>query len=234
MPLLNAFIDSFVCVGFSSESGLTLDSESNHNEPIFKSYLQPSLLALVTADRAMYPQSRGSEFIDPSYPPIGRSNSYSSSGLKNDPVPSTPLSPSGSGTRTSKQHMIPDTLKSLPPFCFPDGVKATYQRENERIHHIVLTQEQGKRSYALVLTFQQPFILKTNKPDKDGTYQIDDVQLSTSATKTRSKKIPSAFPNYADPSTASKASPSTSNDTTEQQRHDEVHTSSSYMKESVL
>ncbi len=81
MPLLNAFVDSFVCVGFSSECGLTLDPESKNNESFLTSYLQSSILAIVTDDRAIYPLSGGSEFIDSSYPPISRLSSHSSQRL---------------------------------------------------------------------------------------------------------------------------------------------------------
>jgi hypothetical protein len=190
MPLLNAFVDSFVCVGFSSECGLTLDPESKNNESFLTSYLQSSILAIVTGDRATYPLSRRSEFIDSSYPPISRLSSHSSEGLSTISDPSTPISLLGSSIKTKKQHMTLAAYKDLPFFCFPDGVRATHHPEKEKVHHFVLTQD-GKRSYALALTFQQQFTLKTNQPDEDGIYQINDVKSSTPNTRTSSvSKIP--------------------------------------------
>ncbi|UJR33491.1 hypothetical protein I4U23_020936, partial [Adineta vaga] len=159
MPLLNAFIDSVACVGFTSERGVSLDSESKSNGSLFTSSLQPSVLAIVNNNHAMYPQSRSSEFIDPLYPPI-----------------------------------IPTIYHNLPLFCFPDGAHASWERENERIHHIVFTREDGKRTYALIFTFQQSFTLKADKPDDDGIYQINDVQRPTAYTRRISvSKIPIAI-----------------------------------------
>ena len=258
MPLLNAFVDSFVCVGFSSERGIALDPESKDNGSLFTSFLQPSLLAIVTADRAIYPQSRGNDFIDPSYPPMGRSNSRSITASSGNSGTSTPLSSGGFGLRTPKQHLIPAVFNNLPLFCFADGVQATYQRENERIHHIVFTQEDGKRSYAIVLTFHQSFTLKTNKPDDDGIYQIDDVKLSTlnarrtsvskipipidrqkivtptpstTPVKTHSKKIPSSF-HFSGTLSSSKARSTSSDDLSKP--HYATPTMSSYLKKSVV
>ncbi|CAF0784526.1 unnamed protein product [Rotaria sp. Silwood1] len=215
MPLLNSFVDSIACVGFTSERGLKLDPEFKDNGSFFTSNLQSSVLAIITADRAMYPQSRGSEFIDPSYPPIGypRSRSFSARSTSSDR--SSPVSSLATGIRTQKQHMVPARFNNLPLFCFPDGVRATHQRENEKIHQIVFTQEEGKRIYALALTFQQSFSLKTNKPDDDGIYQVDDVKLSTSNPRRPSvSKIPVAIDRQklASPSSSptSPSSPSTS------------------------
>ncbi|CAF1399018.1 unnamed protein product [Rotaria sordida] len=253
MPLLNSFVDSIVCVGFTSERGLKLDPESKDNGSLFKSSLQSSVLAIVTADRAIYPQARGSEFIDSCYPPIcyTRSHSFTASSISSGR--STPVSSLANGVRTQKQHIIPAVYNNLPLFCFSDGVRITYEREDESIHHIVFTQEEGKRIYALALTFQQSFCLKTDKPDDEGTYQIEDVKLSTSNTrqsslskipvpierqkqasspttvKTRSKQIPSSF-NYSNPnSTSQPRSSSNSNNSTKQPRY-VSHTISSYMK----
>lgn len=260
MALLNSFVDSIVCVGFSSERGLKLDSEAKDNESIFSSPLQPSLLSIVTATYAMYPLSRDVELIDPDYPPIDRTNSYSSTTSSTGSDRSTSASLIATGTRSPKQS-IPPAYNNLPLFCFPDGVRATYQKENERIHHIVFTQEEGKRIYALALTFQQSFTLKTDKPDEDGVYQIEDYrspastlrrssvskipiaidrQLSATSTqsstvKIRSKKMPSSFQYATDTSSNTRSrSSSTSNDTSKQHRHYETHTISSSQKEYVV
>ena len=217
MSLLNAFIDSVVGVGFSSESGLTLTPESGNNDSVLTSNLQPSILAVITADRAAYPPSRGDESLDSSYPPLNRLSSRNSlvlstsSGRSTPPSVITPL-------RVQKQHILLAGYKDLPHYCFPDGVRATSQREKEKIHHFILTQD-GKRSYALALTFQQSFTLESDKPDDEGVYQINDFQLtaqknerstvskipvpidrknfassSTSTNEKRSRKMPSAFP----------------------------------------
>lgn len=213
MPLLNSFVDSIVSVGFSSELGLKVDSDSKGNASIFNSFLQPSLLAIVTADRAMYPSSRGSEFIDPCYPPIGRTSSYSNSISSNSSDLQTSNNSSGATIRTQKQHLIPAALNNLPLFCFPEGVQATYQRENERIHHVVFTQEEGKRTYALILTYQQKFVLRNVQPDEEGIYQIDDVKASIVTQRRRSvSRIPVPINSLKVdvPPTSSSSSPPTS------------------------
>jgi hypothetical protein len=264
MPLLNAFVDSFICVGFSSECGLTIDPESKNNESIFTSDLQSSILAIVTGDRAIYPLSRGIEFIDSSYPPINRLSSRSSLGQSISSGRSTPSSALTSSIRTQKQHTIPAAYKDLPFFCFPDGVRATHQREKEKIHHFVLTQDE-KRTYALVLTFQQQFSLKTNKPNDDGVYQIIDVKSSTinagglhrskipvpidkqpkivlpsppptpAPVKMRGRRMPSAYRN-ADTNSANKTRSPSAHDTSKQQPlyHYENQTISSYKKKFVV
>jgi hypothetical protein len=262
MPLLNAFVDSIVCVGFSSERGLTIDPESKNNESIFTSDLQSSILAIVTGDRATYPLLRGNESLDSSYPPINRLSSRSSLGQSISSGRSTPSSILTSSIRTPKQHTIPVAYKDLPFFCFPDGVRATYQREKEKVHHFVLTQDE-KRTYALALTFQQQFILKTNEPDEDGVYQISDVKSSTLNTgrphrskipvstdkqpkivlpspppqpvKIRDRKIPSAYP-IADTNSANKTRSPSTHDTSKQQPlyHYEHQTISSYKKKFVV
>lgn len=194
MPLINAFVESVVCVGFSSERGLTLDPESKNNASVFSSFLQPSLLSIVTGDNALYPLSAGSESVDPSYPPISRAdlNSYVASGSGSGR--STPSLVTNASAKGQKPHAISSALSNLPMFCFPEGVKPTYRREPDKIHHIVLTQEEGKRSYALVLTYQQGFVLRTNKPDDDGVYQIDDCKLATVTVRRPSvSKIPIAI-----------------------------------------
>ncbi|CAF0752462.1 unnamed protein product [Adineta ricciae] len=191
MPLLNAFINSVACVGFTSERGVAIDSESKSNGSLFKSPLQASVLAIVNADRAMYPESRSSELIDPLYPPAGHTSTHSTSASSGR---STPISPLASNARPSRHQMISTIYQNLPFFCFPDGAHATWERENERIHHIVFTREDGKRTYALVFTFQQAFTLKTDKPDDDGIYQISDVQRSTpTARRPSMSKIPVAI-----------------------------------------
>ncbi|CAM4758151.1 unnamed protein product [Rotaria magnacalcarata] len=213
MSLLNSFIDSVACVGFSSERGLKLDTESKEDGTPFTSSLQPSLLAIVTACSAMYPQLRGNEFIDPCYPPVGltSSNSSRTSSLGSDR--SVPIFPSAAITRTPKQH-IPAAYNNIPIFCFPDGARATYERENERIHHIVFTQEEGKRIYALALTFQQSFNLKTNKPEDDGTYQIEDVNLATLTSRRPSEsRIPIAIERQKSVTSLSMSATSTSTST---------------------
>jgi hypothetical protein len=249
MSLLNAFVDSCICVGFSSERGITLDSESKNNgSSFFTSSLQSSVLAIVTADRAMYPQSRGSECIDPSYPPINQLSSQLSTTSSISSGRSTPVSTFNTSIRSQKQHIIPGQYINIPLFCFPDGVRATHQRENKKIHHLVFTQEEEKRSYGIALTFQQEFTLKTDKLDDDGTYQIDNVKISTINTRRLSiSKIPVAIEkqkivsqpsppstpiptakarsrkipssfHYADTNSTSKPRPSTSNDTSKQQQ----------------
>ena len=257
MPLLNAFVDSLVCVGFSSERGLTTDPESQPGGSIFSALLQSSVLAILTADRAIYPKARSSESIDASYPPMHRLDSHSTGSGSGR---SSPITAGSSGVRSPKQYIMPAVFSNLSLFCFPDGVKATYQRENERIHHIVLTQEEGKRSYALALTFQQAFILKSNKPDDDGVYRIDDVKLAVtnpkranesripvaidrykpstpstpaSSAKVRSRKIPSAF-QYTDPVPANRARSTSTGDASKSQRNYASQTISSQMKKYVV
>jgi len=253
MPLLNAFIDSFVCVGFSSEDGVKPDPESKNNESFFTSDLQASILAIVTGDCATYPTSQNSEFINSSYPPIGLLSPRSSRGPSVSSGCSTPISPLSSSIRIQKQHTIPAAYKNLPFFCFPDGIRATYQPEKEKIHHFVLTQD-GQRSYALALTFQQQFTLKTDKPDDDGVYQISDIKLGRSnaskipvainqqktasppspKAKTRSKIMPSSYPT-ADKSPARTRAPSAHNTSQQQSSlHYGIQTISSYNKKFFL
>jgi hypothetical protein len=179
MPLLNAFIDSIVCVGFNSERGLIIDRQSGENSFPLLSFLQPYVLACLTADQAIYPEGNEKYILDPFYPFI--SHTKSSSG-------------SASNTKPQKKPTIPDAIKNIPLFCSPDGVKITHIPENSRIHHIVFTQEEGKRSYAVVLTFQQKFIVKSDKPDANGTYPIDYVIINTTqSSKTKSKRIPTSY-----------------------------------------
>jgi 5-methylcytosine-specific restriction endonuclease McrA len=177
MPLLNPFIDSIVCVGFNSEHGLVIDPKSDKNNSPFLSLLQPYVLAIITADQAIYPQSKGNNIIDQFYPSVCYSKS------------SSVLT---SNTTSQKKHIIPNAFNSLPLFCSPDGVKISHQLEDSRIHHIVFTQEDGKRSYAVVLTFQEQFILKTDKPYDDGRYQIESFTIQ-SQTKKPKNKIPSSY-----------------------------------------
>ena len=178
MPLLNAFIDSIVCVGFNSERGLVVDRQSEENVQPLLSYLQPYVLAILTADQAAYPDSGGKYNIDPSYPFI-------------TPFKSSSGDPSNS--KPQKKQVVSNTFSNLPIFCSPDGVKIS-QTEESPIHHVVFTQEEGKRSYAVVLPIPQKFILKSDEPDKDGTYQIEPViNNSTQTKKHASRKIPKAF-----------------------------------------
>ena len=192
MPLLNAFIDSIVCVGFNSERGLVINPKSDKNSSLFLSLLQPYVLAILTADHAIYPQSKEKYIIDQFYPSICYSK---------------PSSVFASNTKSEKKHIIPNALNSLPLFCSPDGVKISHQLEDSRIHHIVFTQEDGKRSYAVVLTFQEKFVLKTETSYDDGRYQIESyttktmqlkksqipVHLPTPATKKPKNRIPSSY-----------------------------------------
>ena len=186
MPLLNSFVDAIVCAGFNSECGLTLDPQADANSSPLLAFLQPYVLAVLTADQAIYPQSK--EIIDPSYSSTCRSKS------------SLELA-------SQMKSKIPIVYNNLPLFCFPDGVKASYQQEDSRIHYSVFTQEEGKRIYAVVLTFQQKFILKSDKLDDD-TYQIESltinttqsnipVDTSTYSSKKSAKQIRSSF-RYAD------------------------------------
>jgi len=209
MPLLNAFVDSFVCVGFSSEVGLTLDPESKNNESIFTSNLQSSVLAIITSDCATYPSARSEEAIDSSYPPLNRMSSRNSLVLSTSSDRSTPSSFLATGPRTPKQHILLAGYEDLPHYCFPDGVQITYQPAKEKIHHFVLTQD-GKRSYALALTFQQAFTLKTNQPDVEGIYQISDIKSSTQISRrSGASKIPVAIDKkkLVSPSTTASSSP---------------------------
>lgn len=261
MSLLNAFIDSVVCVGFSSESGLRLTSESRNNESVLTSNLQSSILTVITADRAAYPQLRGDESLDSSYPPLNRLSSRNSfvsstnSSGSTHPSLTTP-------TRVQKQHILLGGYKDLPHYCFPDGVQATFQREKEKIHHFVLTQD-GKRSYAIALTFQQSFILESEKADDEGIYQISDYQLaaqknerstasripvlinrqtpastssssstSSQAGEKRSRKMPSAFPGAN--ATNRARSTSSQNRDASSNRHYETPTISSAKKRFIL
>ena len=194
MTLLNAFIESVVTVGFHSDRGLTPEPESKEKKTILGSYFQPSLLAFVTGDRAIYPQSTNNEFVDPSYPPSNQSYPTSMTGSTISTENSVPPSPTVSILRsTHRQYIIPGALNNLPMFCFPDGVRVTYQREPVKIHHVVFTQEEGKRSYALVLTMQQIFELKSDKPDDDGLFQIQDIKTFGLNTRRPSvSKIPIA------------------------------------------
>lgn len=185
MPLLNGFIDSIVCVGFNSERGLIIDRQSEQNVIPILSYLQPYVLAILTADQAIYPESEGKYTIDPSYP-FKNHSKYSSEYVSN--------------TKSQKKPNIPNTFDNLPLFCSPDGVKIS-QNEESPIHHIVFTQEEGKRSYAVVLAFPQKFILKSDTPDDDGIYQIESVTTNAAQpTRSHSRKMPSAYrhtPNIA-------------------------------------
>lgn len=178
MPLLNAFIDSIVCVGFNSQRGLTPDRQVEENVPPLLSYLQPYVLAILTGEQAAYPEADGKYIIDSSYPFTTHSK-YSSGYVPNN--------------KSQKKQVVPNSFTNLPIFCSPDGVKILLYEERP-IHHIVFTQEEGKRSYAVVLTIPQKFILKSDKPDDDGTYQIEPViNNPTPATKSQSRKMPSAY-----------------------------------------
>jgi hypothetical protein len=108
MPLLNPFIDSIVCVGFNSEHGLVIDPKSDKNNSPFLSLLQPYVLAIITADQAIYPQSKGNNIVDQFYPSVGYSKS------------SSVLT---SNKKSQKKHTITNAFNSLPLFCSPDGVK---------------------------------------------------------------------------------------------------------------
>lgn len=178
MPLLNAFIDSIVCVGFNSQRGLIPDRQSDENVIPLLSYLQPYVLAILTADQAVYPEAEGKYTIDPSYPFPSHSK-YSNGYAVN--------------TKSQKKPVVPNTFSNLPLFCSPDGVKIS-RNEESPIHHIVFTQEEGKRSYAVVLTIPEKFILKSEKPDDDGIYQIETATMNaTHSAKSQSRKMPSAY-----------------------------------------
>jgi hypothetical protein len=222
MSLLNAFVDSVVCVGFNFARGLTINQRSDNDGSPFSSFLQPYVLAILTADHAIYPQLKGNDTVDPYYPPSDYSIGKPAN--RSDRIPRTNL---------HKKHIIPAAVKNLPDFCYPDGVKLSQQQEQDRIHRIVFTKEDGKRSYALVLTFQQTFTLKTDKPDDNGIYRIDDRESSTSITKpltspqiplapstesvkTHTKKIPSAY-HYGSASSTREAQPHSSNNILKQQ-----------------
>jgi hypothetical protein len=263
MPLLNAFVDSFVCVGFSSEIGLTLDSESKINGSLFTSNLQASVLAIITSDCATYPLAQSDESFDSSYPPLNRMSARNSLVLSTNSGRSTPLSSLGTGSRTSKQHILLTGYKDLSHYCFPDGIQITYERAKEKIHHFVITQD-GKRSYALALTFQEAFTLQTNEPDDEGIYQISNVKSSTQnsrrsgaskipvaiyktkivsssttaspspETEKRSRKIPSAYPKV-DGNSDNRARSNSSHDKDKQSLHHyEEQTISSYKKKFVV
>ncbi|CAF1452441.1 unnamed protein product [Adineta ricciae] len=170
MPLLNAFIDSIVCVGFNSEHGFTPERQLDDSPSLLASKLKPYVLAILTADQAIYPRSKGTDVIDQFYPSVC-------------------YTPSSTIPRSQKKPTIPAAYKDLPVFCSPDGVKLSYEPVQSRIHHIVFTQEDGKRSYVVVLTFSEKFILKTDKPDDDGRYHIESF-----STKKSKRKIPSSYP----------------------------------------
>lgn len=256
MSLLNAFVDSVACVGFSSESGLRVTSQSRSSESVLTANLQSAILAVITADRASYPQLRGDESLDSSYPPLNRLSSRNSFVSSTNSSGSTPLSLTNT-TRMPKQHILLGGYNDLPHYCFPDGVRATFQREKEKVHHFVLTQD-GKRSYAIALTFQQPFILESEQADEEGIYQISDYQLvaqknerstaskipvlinkstaaapvSNQANEKRSRKMPSAFPGAN--ATNRTRSTSSQNRDRSGSRHYEVPTISSNNKRFVL
>jgi hypothetical protein len=180
MPLLNAFVDAIVCVGFNSERGLIIDPQSEDYGSPLLSYLQPYVLAILTADQAAYPETEGKYSFDQSYPLICNAKSPSEH---------------TSHTKSQKKQTVPNSFSNLPIFCSPDGVKISHLPQEGRIHHIVFTQEEGKRSYAAVLTCQEKFILKNNKPDDDGTYQIESLPMHTTPTikTSHSRRIPSAY-----------------------------------------
>lgn len=202
MPLLNAFIDSIVCVGFNSQRGLIPDRQSEENVPPLLSYHQPYVLAILTGDQAAYPEVDGKFTIDSSYP-FQTHSKYSSGYVPNN--------------KFQKKQAVTNTFVNLPIFCSPDGVKISLYEERP-IHHIVFTQEEGKRSYAVVLTIPQKFILKSDKPDDDGNYQIEPmIRVAPQPTKPQSRKAPSAYrhtttiinplnamPSYNSPNTARK------------------------------
>ncbi|CAF4428302.1 unnamed protein product, partial [Adineta steineri] len=78
MSLLNAFIDSIVCVGFNSERGFTIKKQfDDNNDSPFQSSIKPYVLSMLTADQALYPQSKDNEVIDQYYPSIFYSKSSS-------------------------------------------------------------------------------------------------------------------------------------------------------------
>ena len=172
MPLLNAFIDSIASVGFNCERGLIIDRQSEENTVPLLSYLQPYVLAILTPDQAIYPQAEGKHTIDPSYPFLTHLKSSNSKPLK--------------------KQAISNIVNNLPIFCTPDGVKISHLPFESRIHHIVFTQEDGKRTFAVVLTFQQKFLLKNEKPEEDGSYQIGSVPIYTTQLG-KKKSRPSAY-----------------------------------------
>ena len=231
MPLHNAFVESVSCVGFSSNRGLQPESNSNDpNFPFFIKYFQPALLSVVNADRAIYPQADGVDVVDGSYPRFSGVDSKSmNTTFGNNANKNTANSSNYVVSRLTKQQMIPGPLRNLPLFCFPDPVKPVYKREKEKIHHIVMTQEEGKRSYALVLTFQQSFTLKSDIPDDDGIYQIDDyIEVRTTINRRPSvSRIPVAIHRQqsATSNTGSSATPGT---TTTQTRSSRVPSSFRY------
>jgi hypothetical protein len=184
MPLLNAFVDAIVCVGFNSDRGLIIDPQSEKNDSPLLSYLQPYVLAILTADQAAYPDSEGKYSIDQTYPLISNAKSPSEH---------------TSNTKSQKKQTVTNSFSNLPLFCSPDGVKISHTHQEGGIHHIVFTQEEGKRSYAVVLTFQQKFIFKNN--NKDGTYKIESLAMNTtlSIRTSHSKRIPSAYNRHTNP-----------------------------------
>ncbi|CAF3630537.1 unnamed protein product [Adineta steineri] len=178
MSLLNAFIDSIVCVGFNSERGFTIKKQfDDNNDSPFQSSIKPYVLSMLTADQALYPQSKDNEVIDQYYPSIFYSKSSSV----------LPLN-----TKVPKKHIIPISYSNLPLFCLPEDVKISHQSEESRIHYIVFTQEDGKRSYAVVLTFPEKFILKSIEPDEDGRYEIEPYVVKQ-VTKKSKNRIPSSY-----------------------------------------
>lgn len=177
MPLLNGFVDSIACVGFQSEFGLATERQVEDNANSILSYLQPYVLAILTADYGIYPETKGKFTVDPSYPFI------------------TPIrSPPTTNSKILKKQSVNNMINNLSIFCSLDGVKLSPLPIETRIHHVVFTQEDGKHSYAVVLTLKEKFLLKNETPDADGNYQIESVPIyTTPAAKKGSRARPSAY-----------------------------------------
>ncbi|XP_052249982.1 DENN domain-containing protein 3-like isoform X2 [Dreissena polymorpha] len=52
-----------------------------------------------------------------------------------------------------------EVIKSIPTFCFPDGLKIFQQKPDNVTHCFVLTDMSGRRSFAACLTFYRPFFV---------------------------------------------------------------------------
>ncbi|XP_023932557.1 DENN domain-containing protein 3-like isoform X1 [Lingula anatina] len=198
--LHNSLIDLLVMVGLDQETGLKPNvTDSSANDPLFLSNYEPQVLASISAQCAMFPQSFPNQ--DEAYPPTDAVDNrtvltpiseqedahFRACDRRKRIAKSLPrrvtlgtiaggrkmlrmLSTSGGELPISAE-----VIQSLTAFCFPDGMKVYRHSMPTHIHFLVLTDITGERSYAACATYTRSFMCKSCRVEEGDDHYYDAI-----------------------------------------------------------
>ncbi|XP_031553749.1 DENN domain-containing protein 3-like isoform X2 [Actinia tenebrosa] len=173
--LYNSLIEMCIVVGMDQDTGLSPSSNMKKRKvkvnssasSLYSTDFKAFVLGALSGQTAMFPNTESNIDGGPFYqvgavvatPPVKKKKIKTRHSMSVLP---------GGGVMFPVSSQV---FNSLPPLCLPEGGFVYEQPKDETVHHLVLTDIDGNRTYSCCLSIYKPYMAKENE-NVPGSYDL--------------------------------------------------------------